>query len=208
MRLGGLNLNEGGLGGWDLVNVPADKLPQRLATAIVAVNMNLFGASYLPIRLVGTQVVNGMNYMVLCKQTLVTEHKTTNIVLAIINVPAGDITGKNATLVDVIKEAELPAEVKDAFDAAVGQLLGVNYTPLLYFGSQVVKGINYYILCEATGVYPNAVPEAVVMGVNAFEGTYSVVSIEPVSAFDDKYGSENLEAVEAESLSKPLGEWP
>jgi hypothetical protein len=146
--------------------------------------------------------------MVLCKQILATEHKTTNIVLAIINIPAGDITGENATLVEVITEAELPAEVKDAFDAAVGPLHGVNYTPLLYIGSQVVKGINYYVLCEATVVYPDAVPTAVVVGVNAFEGKYSVVSIEPVSAFDFEVGGKDLEAAEKACLNKPLGEWP
>jgi hypothetical protein len=199
MKLGGINLNEGGLGGYKLCNIPATKLPQDVATAVVKVNMDLLGASYLPIRLVGTQVVNGVNYMFIAKQILATETKDTNIVMLVINIPAGDATGAQAQIVEVIDEATLPPEVQDAFDGAVGPLHGVNYDPLLYVGNQVVKGINYYIICEATTIYPGAVPKPVVVCVNAFEGKYSLVSVEQIYAYDEEFQPH---------LGKPLGEWP
>ena len=37
-------------------------------------------------------------------------------------------------------------------------LVGVNYVPVAYLGSQVVAGTNHCFLCKATVVYPNAVP--------------------------------------------------
>jgi hypothetical protein len=199
MRLGGIEFPEGGLGGWTLCNYPANELPQELATAIVTINMNLLGASYTPIRVLGTQVVNGTNYLLLAKIVRTDLEHTTDIVLMVVNIPAGDITGEKATLVDVINQAELPADVQDVFDDAIGALHGVNYTPLLYVGSQVVKGLNYYIICEAQVVYPGAIPTAVIVCVNTFEGKNTVVSIEPVSAFDVNCSKE---------ANAPLGEWP
>ena len=199
MRLGGIELDNGDLGGWELCSVPVNALPQRVATAIVAVNNDLLGASYLPIRLVGTQIVNGENFMFIAKEVRATAKKDTRIVSLVINIPAGDITGEQATIVEVKESTELPDEVQDVFDAAIGSLHGVNYVPLLYVGEQVVKGLNYYVICEATVVYPNAVPKPVLVCVNTFEGVNSVVSIEQIYPFD-------LPA--DEKVGMPLGEWP
>ena len=193
MKLGNVELNEGGLGGWKLCNIPANKLPQRLATALVKVNEELLGASFMPIRVLGEQVVNGINYMVLCKEVRTTANKNTRIVLLVINIPAGDYTGSQATIVETIEHVDLPSEVQDCFDEAIGSLLGVNYVPLLYVGSQVVKGMNYYILCEATAVYPGAVPYPALVCVNTFQDVNTVVSIEPVSALDDITDSDLLD---------------
>ena len=184
MRLGGIEFNNGDLGGWTLCNVPVNKLPQRLATALVVVNDDLLGASYLPIRLVGQQVVNGMNYMFIAKEVRATAKKDTRIVSLVINIPVGDVTGENATRVEVKESTELPSEVKDVFDDAIGSLKGVNYVPLLYVGEQVVKGLNYYVICEATITYPGAVPKPVLVSVNTFQGVNSVASIEPIYPFD------------------------
>ena len=56
------------------------------------------------------------------------------------------------------EDAALTEEAKDAFDKAMEGLVGVNYTPLALLGTQLVSGMNYSILCEATVVYPNAQP--------------------------------------------------
>ena len=203
MKVGNIELNEGGLGGWTLCSIPANKLPQRLATALVKVNEDQFGASFLPIRVVGKQIVNGINYMVLCKEVRATANKNTRIVLLVINIPAGDYTGDKATIVESIDHAELPAEVQDCFDEAIGSLRGVNYVPLLYVGKQVVTGMNYYILCEATVLYPNAVPYPALVCVNSFQDVNTVVSIEKVSALDDI-----VSGPDKETVNEPLGEWP
>lgn len=54
---------------------------------------------------------------------------------------------------------EITEEIRAVFDRAVEGLLGVNYVPVAYLGSQVVAGTNHCILCQATAVVPGARPE-------------------------------------------------
>ena len=44
------------------------------------------------------------------------------------------------------------------FDKGLAELVGVNYVPVAYLGSQVVAGTNHVFLCQATVVYPDAQP--------------------------------------------------
>ena len=64
--------------------------------------------------------------------------------------------------------AEDPAvdeHVKAVVDKATEKLLGAEYEPVAYLGSQVVAGINHAVLCRITPVTPDA------------EGTYAIVYI-------------------------------
>ena len=45
-------------------------------------------------------------------------------------------------------------EIKSIVDQALEGLVGVNYTPVAFLGSQVVAGTNYAVLCQATVVVP------------------------------------------------------
>jgi len=56
----------------------------------------------------------------------------------------------------------VPAEAKKVFDSVIKGLLGVHYTPLAV-ATQVVAGTNYRFFCNAKGVYPNALNEAVII---------------------------------------------
>ena len=59
---GGIELGEN-FGGYEIANLPVNKLPQDVATAMGAANSNpLLGATYSPIWYVGKQTVNGVNY--------------------------------------------------------------------------------------------------------------------------------------------------
>ena len=49
-------------------------------------------------------------------------------------------------------------EIRALFDQAMEGLLGMNYVPVAYLGSQVVAGTNHAILCQAAVVYPGAQP--------------------------------------------------
>ncbi len=49
-------------------------------------------------------------------------------------------------------------ERQAVFDKGLAELLGVDYVPLAYLGSQVVAGTNHVFLCKATVVYPGALP--------------------------------------------------
>ena len=80
--------------------------------------------------------------------------------------------------------AELPEDLQAAFDGALEGLLGANYTPIAYIGSQVVAGLNHAFLCSAAPVTENPTTELVVIKVYAaLDGTYTVNSIDPVLTF-------------------------
>ena len=174
----------GALGGYELVNRPADKLPQELASAIGIVNSSpLLGATYQPIWYVGKQLVNGTNYLLIAEDIRVTKNKDTFIVGLVINVPPGEgaMKGEGAKIASIIEKADLTPEVQAAFDTAEKQLCGVSYKPVIYAGSQVVRGVNHYIVCEAKTIYPGAKPFAAMMCLNVFDGNVSVVGIAPLA---------------------------
>lgn len=47
----------------------------------------------------------------------------------------------------------------DLFNKALENLVGVDYTPVAYLGSQVVAGTNHCFLCLSRVVVPDAVPD-------------------------------------------------
>ena len=69
-------------------------------------------------------------------------------------------------------------ERQQLFDTAMEGLLGVNYVPVAYLGSQVVAGTNHCFLCQATVVAPDAQPQwKLVYLYQALDGTVTVLSI-------------------------------
>lgn len=182
-KFGSIELG-GTFGGYEIVNTSATKLPQDAASAMgVANSAPLLGATYNPIWYVGKQLVNGTNYLFIAEDIRTTKNKDKSIVGLVINVPPGEhaMQGEGAKVVRIIESEELSPEVQAAFADAEKHLIGVSYKPVLYIGSQVVRGVNHYIVCEATGIYPGAEPYAAVMCLNIFEGKASVVGIAPIS---------------------------
>ncbi len=53
---------------------------------------------------------------------------------------------------------EIDEERQHLLDAALSTLLGADYQPVAYLGSQIVAGKNHCFLCVTTPVVPNAVP--------------------------------------------------
>ena len=184
------------LGGWDIKNLPIDSLPEEVATAVGAINeLGYFGATFEPIWYIGSQVVNGMNYKFLCRETRTTRTHDQAIVAVTVNVPAGDFNA--ASIVSVEKEADLTHEQELVFKLATVKILGVEFTPVVFVGTQIVKGKNYYYICEAKPVYPDAVPYAVTMTVNIFGSSVNATEITPIAEPGKTCG-----------LGQPLGEWP
>ena len=181
-KFGGIELG-GAVGGYDIVNIPADKLPQEVASAVSAANGNhLLGATYNPLWYVGSQVVNGMNYLFVAEDIRSTKNKDKSIVGLVINVPPGEnaIKGEGAKVVQVIESEKLAPEVQTAFSTAEKSLIGASYKPVLYIGKQVARGENHYIVCESCVIYPGATPRAVIMGINIFEGKSTIIGIMPI----------------------------
>lgn len=74
------------LGGWNIDEMKGVNLPQKVQSAFTAVTGELVGADYEPVLYVGSQVVNGTNYCVLAKQTIITATPEHRLVKMIINV--------------------------------------------------------------------------------------------------------------------------
>ena len=61
-------LAEGGMtGGWTLIEAEPAKLPEDAAQAFDKAVAKLVGAEYAPVALLGSQLVSGANYCVLCR---------------------------------------------------------------------------------------------------------------------------------------------
>ena len=102
------------------------------------------------------------------------------IVGVIVNIPPGSIDGKGATAARIIEEEKLSPELEAAFADAKQQLRGVEYRAILYMGSEVVHGVNHYIVCEAKNIYPGADPRPVILGINICDNKVSVTGVVPI----------------------------
>ena len=79
---------------------------------------------------------------------------------------------------NVAESTEVTEEQKAVLDKALEKLVGVNYEPVAYLGSQMVSGTNHCFLCKATVVYPNAVPSlALVFVYENLEGAAEITQI-------------------------------
>jgi hypothetical protein len=179
MKFGGFQFGNK-IGGWTIINQSATSLPEDLASA----DLNILGINYEPIWLLGKQIVNGTNYMLVCKVTRSTRENKPFIAVVIINIPPGSIGGKGASVVSVIEDTDLvegvplDEDLKKYFEEVTGQLRGVGFTPIMYVGYKITKGKNYYVIAEARTIYPDAEPYAVIVEFNVFQGNATLVSIE------------------------------
>lgn len=83
-------------GGWTLAPMEGCNLPQKVATGFSQVTEAMVGAKYVPVLYVGTQVVHGVNHMLICKQTLAALNAPEHLVKMVLNQNCddGDIVGK------------------------------------------------------------------------------------------------------------------
>lgn len=57
------------MGGWNVADMQPCNLPQRVASVFTAVT-EILGGTYEPLLYIGSQIVNGINYCVIAKQTI------------------------------------------------------------------------------------------------------------------------------------------
>lgn len=72
------------------------------------------------------------------------------------------------------KVAEMPQEAASAW-SAVENSVGAGYKPVLYVGSQEVKGINHWFIAEITYMVSTPYSELAVIAVNEYNGIYRVI---------------------------------
>lgn len=72
---------------------------------------------------------------------------------------------------------KLPQKVASAASAIeTAELTGASYKPLMYVGTQVVRGVNYWFICEQTLVTARPEKHIVKLAVNEFQGKFELVS--------------------------------
>lgn len=81
-----------------------------------------------------------------------------------------------------MESCKLPQEVATGFTEVIGPMVGSDFVPVLYVGSQVVAGTNHMILCRQKPVVPNPPEHLVKIVLNSAPttGTWSLVSLEQI----------------------------
>ena len=177
-------------GGWS--SKDSIKITDEHKALFEKLNGQLAGATFEPVAFLGSQVVAGMNYRFLAKETatvpdakpvyaIIEIYKDLDGNVSVNNIRASKVEAPTEQLAGGFTEPEsyeIPAEVKTAMDEALAELTGVNYEPVAYLGSQVVAGSNYRIFCKSTLVTPDATSDYVIMTVYAgVDGTREILEI-------------------------------
>ena len=169
-------------GGWTANDdIKAVSIPDDASKALDKATESYDGMTFEPIALLGKQVVSGTNYMILCKGTTVTEKPVTSLKMVVVyndlkgnasvsSVKDFDYTKYVSKDIEVnteqlsgvwsvnsdIKATTLSDDVNEAFTKATS-IVGVEYTPIVYLGKQVVSGTNYAFLALAKTVTAESV---------------------------------------------------
>lgn len=69
----------------------------------------------------------------------------------------------------------MPQRAASAWDAVMTGLTGIDYKPLIYCGSQIVKGTNYYFVAEMSIPYARPARHIVLLAINEFQEKYEIV---------------------------------
>ena len=79
---------------------------------------------------------------------------------------------------DEVKGTALPQKVQTVFTAVTSELVGAEYEPIAYLGSQQVNGMNYRILALQKLVVANAEKRIVKMIIHEeLDGSVRLVSV-------------------------------
>ena len=74
----------------------------------------------------------------------------------------------------------MPQKVATGFGEAAEKLMGADYEPICYLGSQTAHGVNHAVLAKQTLVVPGAKPNIVLMKFNEKGMDCTLYAIEPV----------------------------
>lgn len=81
-----------------------------------------------------------------------------------------------------IKGCNLPQKVQSDFIAVTSELVGADYEPICYLGSQQVNGVNYRILALRQRLFGNTEKQIVKMIIHEeFDGSASLSSVSGVA---------------------------
>lgn len=74
----------------------------------------------------------------------------------------------------------MPQKAASAWSGACEGSVGASYKPLLFYATQVVKGVNYYFIAEQTLLTNPIIRRVVKLVINEFGGKYELVDVTEV----------------------------
>lgn len=171
----------------------------------------LTGVGYTPVAYVGSQIVAGVNHLILCKATpTVPDAKTTYALVKIYEDPQGkaEITdvqecdaeapSDSTEMTGAYTEPETPVvteEAKAALSKALEGLDGADYQAKALLGTQVVAGTNYLLFCKITPVTEKPVSSyAVVTVYENTDGTAEITETHDFAAAKDAPAADEEQA--------------
>ena len=206
---------EGGLemsglpGGWSVFEDGTEyKLPDEVKEAFDKAMEEYDGMNLTPIALLGSQVVAGRNYQILCSGAPVVPDPQPGLYVAVIYLDLQE----NAAITNVVdfdlgkieesaRDAEAPAErlaggwsapdapegtalpedAATAFSAAIQDQTDVSYIPAALLGTKVIAGTEYAFLAYATPETQDPISYyAVIFCAANVDGTCDLMSIVPL----------------------------
>lgn len=178
------------VGGWTSPDSPV--VTEEVKTALTNATAQMTGGTYEPVAYLGSQVVAGTNYRILCKFTPATPDAEANFaIVTVYEDPEGkaeitEILNSGATVPEsdavvdggwtATETPELTPESTDSLYKAGNGVVGSSFEPVALLGIQVVAGTNYCMLCEVTPVVEK--PEtsyAIVVVFMGADGTTNVL---------------------------------
>lgn len=211
----GANVASARAGGW-VVNVETEDFPEAVDDAFEQLE-DLVGATYEPIAVIGTQIVSGVNYAVLAKQTILAGKDIDNIVMIIVNDPAGKGEASVVSIKQVIQGGDyfggfnVNVEIGDGinktaqrlFENRFGGFVGAVTNPIALLGSQIVRGTEYTFLCTTDPVLSDNDVN------NTKVALVRINDLDDNVSFTDLLVNENIGyEFKQGTLGRPLGEWP
>ena len=198
-------------GGWNIISgdMSIAKNPDANAALEQASN-HMAGAGYEPLALLGTQVVAGTNYCILCRTTATTPDAMPRIRLVYVyQDPQGktEITGSKEIIGEMSDGGfaandgdtalEKNADVKASYEKAFAHFTGASHEPIAYLGSQIVAGTNYLLLCKRTAAIPNAAPALTLVTIYAdLQGNAEINKTEEMTLGGTKSQTSEQESAE------------
>lgn len=182
------------LGGWTRADVVALTVEQQ--ELLEKATEGLLGARYIPVAFLGSQLVSGSNYALLCRVAPVTADPVETY--AIVKLYK-DLSG-NVSLLDVSDSgvptniSELPGgwqqceapivndELQALFDKALEGYTGMGFRPVALLATQTVSGTNYCFFCESVPVDGGETGYSFVTVYKDLDGNAQITEVVPFSA--------------------------
>lgn len=70
----------------------------------------------------------------------------------------------------------LPQRAASAWSAGINGICGADYKPLVFVGTQVVKGVNYWFIAEQKLTTRTGERHIVKLAINEFQNVYTLVN--------------------------------